>query len=820
MENIKLFLQSVTSYQGIIVLGVVALICMMLYRMNKHRNKLTTRDVVAIGIGAALYATTSVFSISIAPNTSMRVAIALLTVFGALFGPIVGFLIGFIGHALNDAMMYGNVWWSWVFMSGFIGLFGGMLVGRKGFDIRKGKLEKKYIKWLYIYALCGMAMGSFFSYMGDVFLYGEPAGKVWFQIVVGNTTNLLVTVGIGIPVVIALAKMKRKGALLEEAQVEHEQRVMQSCELGAEQEHKSIEGYKCIQEDKTVPNPIISLKNFSFQYDNLKYPTLKNINLQIGAGEKVLIAGPSGSGKSTLAHCINGLIPFAYQGELEGELQVGHEGEKGRSLDEMSKRIGTILQDSDGQFVALTIGEDVAFADENNNMPKDTMTKKVNTILAQMGMDTFEGYSPQDLSGGQKQKVAMAGVLAMEAPILLFDEPLANLDPMSGMRAMQTINELHSQEGKTIIIVEHRIEDVLAHDFDRLVLVDAGRIVFNGSPNDALCSGLLGQYGLREPLYIEAVKKLGVDVSKEKQLTNIQTLKPYKEKIQQVLTAMPQEEAKDEKHKILLQAEDLYYRYHKEQKWILEKVNFTVKEGEFLAILGNNGAGKSTLLKALTGFVKVNQGKITFDNQDITQTSIKARSQMIGYVMQNPNHMITQYMIYDEIAFGLRNFGYSESEVKQRVEEVLHICNLEKYREWPVSALSYGQKKRVTIASILALRPRMIVLDEPTAGQDHRNYTEFMSFLEKLKGEGITVVMITHDMQLALEYADRAVVLSGGKTLIEEDIYTVLSSRAILKQADLRQTSVTTLAETLDIYDTKAFLKQVMEYQRKEICHD
>lgn len=558
----------------------------------------------------------------------------------------------------------------------------------------------------------------------------------------------------------------------------------------------------------------ISFKNFSFQYDNLKNPTLKNINLEIGTGEKVLIAGPSGSGKSTLAHCLNGLIPHAYAGKMSGELLLNGEPLKGKSLEAISKKVGTILQDADGQFIALSVGEDVAFAFENDHMPVPKIHEKVEAILKNFNMKNFEDQSPQNLSGGQKQKVAMAGVMAMQTGLLLFDEPLANLDPMSGQLAMDTIDALHKGTDKTIIVVEHRIEDVLAHQFDRIVVMNKGEILFNGIPDEALRVECLEENGLREPLYIEALKNCNVDLKEETKLTHIESLLKYKKQVCDTLELVPVGNKQD-RPKVLLSCEHLQFAYDKERGNILKDLSFDINEGEFLAILGNNGAGKSTLLKALTGFCKLDKGQVHYKGEDIAKWSIRKRADVIGYVMQNPNHMITKYMIYDEVAFGLRNFGYSEEVVKERVEEALQICGLSSYKKWPVASLSYGQKKRVTIASILAMKPKVIVLDEPTAGQDHKNYTEFMNFLMNLKQEGISVVMITHDIQLALEYADRAVVLSDGEILLNDSIYNVLANKEVLVKANLKETSISTLADLYDVSDKSKFLHQVIQKGRE-----
>lgn len=559
----------------------------------------------------------------------------------------------------------------------------------------------------------------------------------------------------------------------------------------------------------------ICFKDFTFQYENLKNPTLKNINLDIQTGEKVLIAGPSGSGKSTLAHCLNGLIPHAYKGKHQGELLLNGEKLYGRSLEEVSKSIGTILQDADGQFIALSVGEDVAFAFENDGMAVPDMHEKVGKILANFNMEAFEERSPQNLSGGQKQKVAMAGVMAMNTQILLFDEPLANLDPISGQLAMDTINKLHEETKKTVIVVEHRIEEVLAHGFDRLVVMHKGEILFNGTPDEALRCGVLVENGLREPLYIETLRNCGIDLSEEYHLTQMESLLSHKGEVLHQLAGVVQTKEVPQQSP-LVECKDLTFSYAKENGQILKGISFNLYEGEFLAILGNNGAGKSTLLKSLTGFCKLDSGKILYKGEDMTKWSIRKRADVIGYVMQNPNHMITQYMIYDEIAFGLRNFGYDEATVAARVEEALEKCGLMAYKKWPISSLSFGQKKRVTIASILAMKPKIIVLDEPTAGQDHKNYTEFMNFLITLKREGITVVMITHDIQLALEYADRAIVLSGGEILQDGTIYDVLANQEVLAKANLKETSISALGELYNIQQKNIFLKQVIEQGRQQ----
>ena len=540
---------------------------------------------------------------------------------------------------------------------------------------------------------------------------------------------------------------------------------------------------------------MISFKNFSFKYNNVVDKTLKNIDLTINKGEKVLIVGPSGSGKSTLSHCINGLIPFSYRGEFEGELKIDDIIPYKESLSEVSKKVGTILQDQDSQFIGLSVGEDVAFNFENNAIPLAEMKVKVINSLELVNMVDFINHSPYELSGGQKQRVSLAGVLGSDAEILLFDEPLANLDPASGSEIMQLINDIHEKTNKTIIIVEHRIEDVLEQPFDKVVIIDKGVVKGVGTPNEILKSDLLTNSGLREPLYVEAMKLAGCDVSSEENLRDINSIN---EENKEILKSWFKNETSSKtinKEEKILEIKNITFS-HDGVKNTLDDVSFYLNKGEILAVLGNNGAGKSTLCRSITGILKPKSGSIFLNNECIDSWSIKKKGSAIGYVMQNPNQMISQHMIKDEIALGLKCRNFDKKYIDEKVEEVLKICGLYPYRNWPVQALSYGQKKRVTIASILSINPDVIILDEPTAGQDYKHYTEFMEFIKELSNKGISIIMVTHDMQLTLEYCDRAVVLSGGKKIADDKPSNILTNKEIIKKANLKETSLSTLAKT------------------------
>ena len=559
---------------------------------------------------------------------------------------------------------------------------------------------------------------------------------------------------------------------------------------------------------------MISFKNFSFKYNNVVDKTLKNIDLTINKGEKVLIVGPSGSGKSTLSHCINGLIPFSYNGEIEGELIIDNIKPYEESLSDVSKKVGTILQDQDSQFIGLSVGEDVAFNFENNAMPLNEMKVKVIDALELVNMVDFINHSPYELSGGQKQRVSLAGVLGSDAEVLLFDEPLANLDPASGKEIMQLINDIHEKTNKTIIIVEHRIEDVLEQPFDKVIVVNKGEVQGFGTPDEILKSDLLKNNGLREPLYLEAMKLAGCDISGSE---NLKDLNNIDEKNKEVLKNWFNNETSNKdsiiKEEKILEVKNLAFS-HDKIKNTINDVSFHLNKGEILAVLGNNGAGKSTLCRLITGILKPQKGSIFLNNQCIDSWSIKQKGSSIGYVMQNPNQMISQHMIKDEIALGLKCRNYSKEEIDKKVEEVLKICGLYPYRNWPVSALSYGQKKRVTIASILAINPQVIILDEPTAGQDYKHYTEFMEFIKELSAQGISIILITHDMQLTLEYCHRAVVLSGGEKIADDKPSNILTDENIIKKANLKETSLSTLAKSIGIANTNDFVQFFIDLER------
>ena len=564
---------------------------------------------------------------------------------------------------------------------------------------------------------------------------------------------------------------------------------------------------------------IIEFKELGFQYRAQANPTLYNINLTIKKGEKVLIAGPSGCGKSTMANLINGLIPFSYKGEITGSLLIDGKESRDMSLFDISHIVGTVLQDSDAQFVGMTVAEDLAFALENDCIEQGAMKDRVKEIADILNLKAVLRHAPFELSGGQKQRVSVGGVMVSDVDLFLFDEPLANLDPKTGKQAIELIDDLQKRTGAAVIIIEHRIEDVLHRPIDRVVLMNEGRIVSDTSPDELLSSGRLADCGVREPLYLTALKYAGIEISPDihpSSLTGLALSDDHKEKVRDFFD-QNQAKSKSSTSDKLLEISDLSFTYEKTNKRTLNDISVSINKGEMVAIVGTNGAGKSTFSKVICGMETQDHGTIMFDGLDFATLSIKERAEHVGYVMQNPNQMISSVMIFDEVAMGLRLRGVPEDEVKTRVEKALDICGLYKMRNWPISALSYGQKKRVTICSILVLEPDMMILDEPTAGQDYRNYTKIMEFLKGLNERGITIVMITHDMHLMLEYADRSIVFSDGRIIADMSCAEVLTNKDIVDRASLKETSLYHLAGICDISDGTGFVQSFIYYERKNV---
>ena len=566
-----------------------------------------------------------------------------------------------------------------------------------------------------------------------------------------------------------------------------------------------------------MTQPIISFKNFTFKYDSQAFPTLKNINLDINKGEKILIAGPSGSGKSTIGRCLNGLIPNIDTGDIEGECLVDGKNIQNTNLFDLSFTTSTILQDTDSQFIGLTVGEDIAFALENDCKPQNKIRQTVHRWADELNISHLLKQSPQNLSGGQKQIVALAGVLIDESPILLFDEPLANLDPASGVKTMALIDQVQKELNATVIIIEHRVEEVMRQSLDRIILINDGEIVADKKPNDLLHENRLEDIGVRSPLYLKALEKANIDIANIPDLTSVAALPDEPEIGHQLQDWVNHSILEGEKEETtpLLELKGVGHHYNKLQVNPLHDVTATINKGDFVSIVGQNGAGKTTLCRIICGFIS-NEGRVLFNGDDLASLSIKERSEKIGYVMQDPNQMISQKMIFDEVALGLRLRNYNKETIKEKVYHALKICGLYPYRNWPISALSFGQKKRVTIAAILVLEPDLLILDEPTAGQDWKTYTEIMSFLNQLNEQGKTIMIITHDMYLMMEYTNRSLAFADGELIADTLPIKLLTEKSLIRKAALKRTSLYDLAKKYQLRDPDAFVRAYINSERNK----
>lgn len=563
---------------------------------------------------------------------------------------------------------------------------------------------------------------------------------------------------------------------------------------------------------------LIKFENFTFKYKSQQEPTLKNINFKARKGEKIVIIGPSGSGKSTMAKAINSQIPNTFVGDIKGKVTILDKDIENSSIFDISLLVGSVLQDTDGQFVGLTVLEDIAFSLENDNVCQEKMIEIVKMWANNLSIVSLLDHKPNEISGGQKQRVSLAGVLVSETPILLLDEPLANLDPASGLDTMRLVDELNKKYNYTVIVIEHRLEEALNLNPDRILVVDEGEILKDDSPSAILKSDVLDKIGVRKPLYINALEYAAIDLSRIQNLGSFDNitlskndkdmLKSWADKIN-IIDSSYKKEA-------ILKVKDLSFAYDGYNP-VLKDVNFTVNKGDVLSIVGQNGAGKSTLAKLLCGFLRPSRGQILLNDTDTKNLSIKQIAEKIGYVLQNPNAMISKTNVSEEVGFGLKLRGASKEEIDFKTEKVLKICGLFPFRNWPISALSYGQKRRVSIASILILNPEILILDEPTSGQDYRHYTEIMEFIHKLnKDYNLTILMISHDMHLIQEYTQRSLVFAETGLLADTSPKTLFSDVDLLEKASLAETSLSKLARAID-YDPEEFIEKFISYERGEL---
>ena len=545
----------------------------------------------------------------------------------------------------------------------------------------------------------------------------------------------------------------------------------------------------------------IEIKGLSFRYVRSEVFALKNVDLVVNEGEKLLILGPSGCGKTTLLRCINGLIPHRYRGELLGTVKVFGENVAETPIHKISLKVGTVLQDPESQFVGISVEEDVAFGLENLRFSREEMRRLVAESLSVVGLTGMEQRAPHEMSGGQKQKVALAGVLAMRPSVILFDEPLANLDPASADEILDFMDVLNREYGKTIVIVEHRFEQVLEKGVDKIAVMSDGRVVAYGTPEDIMeRADLLVKIGIRLPLYAEVayqLKKRGLWEG-PLPLSVEETASRLKGSVRARIEGKLEVPSEKPDRKPILEFRDVHYVYPTGVKAI-RGVDLKIYPGEVVALMGPNGAGKSTLSLLSIGILKPTRGRVLVDGVDTRDATVAQLARTVGIIFQNPNHMLFKNSVEEEIAFGPKNLGYSEEEIERFVEQAMQICDLKRYRGRHPLSLSMGERKRVCIAAALSMNPRLLFFDEPTVGQDHRHSEAFMSYIKRLREKGYTIVIITHNVNLAIEYCQRAVIMVDGKIIADGPTQKVLADEPLLKKARLKPTSITRLMKALNL---------------------
>ena len=509
-------------------------------------------------------------------------------------------------------------------------------------------------------------------------------------------------------------------------------------------------------------SPLV-IENLSFQYRTRPEPAIQNISLELKPGEMLLIAGSSGCGKTTLARCINGLIPRSYRGKREGKVLLHGTDVSDMQIADMAQIVGTLLQDPERQIVASNVFNEVAFGPENLGLPRAEIVTRVDQAMTRLKIEHLRDRETFNLSGGEKQKVALAGLLAMNPSVLLLDEPLASLDPASAYEALEVFRSL-ADEGKTVVLIEHRVEDAIAARPDRLMYMEAGQVKYIGPIEDLPVEINHREVKLPADWVVKRVRQMGEKIDKPDFSPN-------------TLQGDP-----------LVVFENVDFRYSEETPLVLQNVNLTIRHGDLIAVLGPNGSGKSTLVKHTIGLLKPTNGRVLIDGKDTRTVSIAQIARVLGFVFQSPTHMLFAPTVREELEFGPKNLEFKKDAMEKAVAESLSTVNLKGLEEYPPLGLSFGQQKRTTIAAVLAMRSQIIIMDEPTAGQDYANYTHFMDEMCRPDADGsqslvaanfAATVFITHDLDLAITYANR-VLLVGDKHIVADG-----TPEEVLKDFDL-----------------------------------
>jgi energy-coupling factor transport system ATP-binding protein len=541
---------------------------------------------------------------------------------------------------------------------------------------------------------------------------------------------------------------------------------------------------------------IIEIRGLTYSYPGSEQPVLRGVNLSIDRGEFVLLTGPSGCGKTTLCRCLNGLIPHFYNGKLDGEIKVAGLSVSDTPTSKLAQHVGLIFQNPDNQIFALTVEKDVAFGLENLDYGREEMIKRIDWALEVTGIESLRNRAPHELSGGQKQRLAIASVLAMKPEVIVLDEPTSFLDPVGAESILQIIDRLNKELHMTIIMIEHRL-DLVAPYLNRIIILDEGKIIHDGLPREVFAFEESKLVGIGVPMVTKLEYKLreaGIDLG-ETALNAPELVEALKKRLIQKPgnsespTPFYGGTRKEETHRApdgeaVIEAKDLHFSYPNGVK-ALNGLSLSVAPGEFLAIMGENGAGKTTLVKHFNGLLRPNEGKVYVDGKDIAGTSVASLARKVGLVFQYPDDQLFAESVEEEIAFALRNFGFDKAAIEERTVWVLELLGLTRYRKASPFTLSGGERKRVALASVLAWDPEVIVLDEPTIGQDYAQKERMRDFLTQLRARGKTLIIVTHDVEFVAECKPRVILMAKGQITADGPAEKVLTELESLKQASV-----------------------------------
>jgi len=542
-----------------------------------------------------------------------------------------------------------------------------------------------------------------------------------------------------------------------------------------------------------MPDSPLVIENLSFQYRTRPELAIQNISFELKPGEMLLIAGSSGCGKTTLARCINGLIPRSYRGKREGRVLLHGKDVAEMQIADVAQIVGTLLQDPERQIVASNVYNEIAFGPENLGLPRAEILERVEKAIKRLKIEDLRDRETFNLSGGEKQKVALAGLLAMNPSILLLDEPLASLDPASAYEALDVFRSL-AEEGKTVVLVEHRVEDAIAARPDRMLYMEAGQVKYLGSIEDLPTEIDHHEVKLPAEWVVKRVKQMDEKVDKV-------------EPVQKATKGEP-----------LVLFEDVDFRYSDDTPLILQNLNLTIYRGDLIGVIGPNGSGKSTLVKHAIGLLKPTKGRVLVEGKDTRTMSVAQIARVLGFVFQSPTHMLYAPTVREELEFGPRNLEFKKEVMQTAVAQSVATVNLSGLEEYPPLGLSFGQQKRTTIAAVLAMQSKIMIMDEPTAGQDYANYTHFMDAMCRPSVDGsqslvaanfAATLFITHDLDLAVTYANR-VLLVGDKHIVADGApEEVLKDFDLLMRYRVRPTSLLRLNLKL-LHHTRQFLTAEM----------